>query len=458
MTLAFRNSSLFFFSVTLCLCGSNVFAQETVSFHREIRPILQQKCQGCHQPAKLKGDLLLTSYEGFVKGGASGGSFVAGKPEESTVVKHLKGADDHSLMPEGEAKLPDAQIALFETWIKQGAKDDTPEEFKRTLVTKEPPTYKKPAAVTAMAFSPDGTSLAVAGYREVLLHKPDGTGLQARLVGLSERIESIVFSPDGNTLLVAGGSAGRFGELQFWDWKKEKLARSVMPSFDTVYGAAFSEDGKRVGFGCADNSARIVDVNNGKQLLRVDHHLDWVFGTAITLNGKSIITASRDKTLKLCETDSGALIGALTTLDPTQPSTSFRCLVRRPKADQVLAGGEDGLPRLYTGAVAGGAGGSLVRTFEKIGGRIEALAFSADGKTIAAGGAGNSAKVYGTDDAKVIANLTLPCSVFALAFAPDGKHIAVAGLDGKVRLFTLPEGKMAREFVPVPLTGAPPKP
>lgn len=454
MTLRIRAARLrvfFLFSAPLWLGGSTARAQDSISFHRQIRPILQQRCQGCHQPAKLKGDLLLTSFEGFAKGGKAGPSWVAGKPEQSRVVKHLKGIEDHSQMPEGETKLPDVQIALVESWIKQGAKDDTPEEFKRTLVASGRPTYTRPVAVTALAYTPDGTALAVAGYREVLLHKPDGSERLGRLVGLSERIESIVFSPDGETLLVAGGSAGRFGELQFWDWKKQKLLRSVVPSFDTLYGAAFSADGKQVSFGCADNSARIIDASNGKQLLRVDHHLDWVFGTALTLNGKGIITASRDKTLKFCETDSGALIGNLTTLDPTQPSSSYRQMLRRPKADQVLAGGEDGVPRLFGGAVAGGAGGSLARTFEKLTGRIESLAFSADGKLFAAGGAGGSAKIYETDAGRTVASLTLPGSVFALAFSADGKTLAAAGLDGKVHLFNTADGKPVKDFVPVPI-------
>lgn len=446
-----RRYSAFSLYILCVLCGSNSAAEEPVSFHRQIRPILQQKCQGCHQPAKLKGKLLLTSYEGFAKGGTSGPSWVAGKPNESRVMKHLRGIEDHALMPEGEDKLPDAQIALFSRWIEKGAKDDTPEEFKRTLVTKEPPTYTKPIAITAMAYSPDGTSLAVAGYREVLLHKPDGSGLMDRLVGLSERIESLVFSPDGNTLLVAGGSAGRFGELQFWDWKNRKLIRTVLPSYDTIYGASFSADGKRVAFGCADNSARIIDVATGKQLLRVDHHLDWVFGTALTTTGKHIVTCSRDKTLKVCETDSGALIGNLTTLDPTQPSSSYRCLIRRPNVDQVLVGGLDGVARLFQAEVRGGGGGSLLRTYEKIGGRIEAVAFSFDGKLLAAGGAGGKAKIFGTDGGRTVASITIPGSVFALAFAPSGKELAVAGLDGLVRRFDMTNGKEINGFVPVPV-------
>lgn len=437
------------------LCGcSFVAADEPVSFHRQIRPILQQKCQGCHQPARLKGELLLTSHEGAAKGGASGPMWLAGKPEESRVIKHLKGIDKHALMPQGEEPLPEKQIELFATWIKQGARDDTPEQFKRTLVAQGPPTYTQPVAVTAMAYSPDGTALAVSGYREVFLHKPDGSGLLGRLVGLSERIESIVFSPDGQTLLVAGGSAGRFGELQFWNWQKQTLQRSYLPSFDTVYGAAYSTDGQRISFGCADNSARIIDAKTGKQLLRLDHHLDWVFGSCFSPDGKYLVSASRDRTVKLCDAATGEMICNMTTLDPTQPSSSYRSLIRRPSRDECLAGGEDGIPRLFKVEVRAGAGGNLLRTYEKLPGRVEALAFSADAKLLAAGGTGGLARVSNTDSGQGVANLMVPGAVFALAFQPDGKQIAVAGLDGKIRLFALPDGKFVKEFIPVPLNQA----
>jgi WD40 repeat protein len=428
---------------------------EPVSFHRHIRPILQQKCQGCHQPAKKRAGLLLIGFDDAVKGGEGGPMWAAGKPEESLVIKHLKGAKGFARMPEGEPPLTDEQIGLFENWIKQGARDDTPEQFKKTLVVSGPPTYTGPVTITAMGHSPDGTALAIAGYREVLLHKPDGSGQIGRLVGLSERIESIVFSPDGETLLVAGGSAGRFGELQFWEWKKQRLVRSVVPSFDTVYGASFSSDGKQVSIGCADNSARIIDVATGKQLVRIDHHLDWVFGTALTQDGKYIATASRDQTVKVCESATGAFIGNLTTLDPTQPSSSHRCLVRRPGSDECLTGGQDGVPKLYRVQASGTAGGSQLRRYPKLPGRVEALAFSADGKLLAAGGVGGVVVVYGTDDARQIATLSVPCSIFALSYQRDGKGIAVAGLDGLVRLFSLPDGKLVKEFVPVPLNTAP---
>lgn len=464
-------------------------AEKPVSFHRDLRPILQQKCQGCHQPARRAGELLLTGYEAFAKGGEKGPSWVAGKPEESRVLKHLRAVEGFARMPAGDDPLTAEQIERFSTWISQGAKDDTPATFKRTLASDGPPVYERPAAITALAYSPDGNIMAIAGYREVLLHHADGLvsptgmrplavamiardplsvlpfafaadstlparGLAGRLVGLSERIESLVFSPDGATLLVAGGSPGRFGELQFWDWKKQRLKRSVLPSYDTVYGASFSPDGKRVAFGCADNSARVIEVDSGKQVVRIDHHLDWVFGTAVSPDGKRVVTASRDRTVKMCETDTGTLLGTVTTLDPTQQGGSLRGLVRRPNADQYLVAGEDGAPQLYNGGVV--YNGNLLRNYPaRKKGRIEALAFSPDGAMLAAGGAGGLVRVYATDTSAVVADLSLPAPVFALAFRPGGKQIAVAGLDGVVRVFELPTGKLEREFIPFPLVEKP---
>lgn len=482
----------FFFPAALFLLAVRASAEtpkeKPVSYHAQIRPILQQKCQGCHQPARQKGGLLLTSYDAFATGGDNGSPWVAGKPADSLVMKHLRGAKGLARMPEGEPPLPDEQVERFAAWIRQGGRDDTPPEFKRLLAPAGPPVYHRPVAVTALAYSPDGSTLAVAGYREALLHWADavgntpalaatsiglagtplhglavavladgtkpGHGLIGRLVGLSERIESLVFSPDGQVLLVAGGSAGRFGELQFWDWKKRTLRRSVLPSYDTVYGASFAPDGKRVAFGCADNSARVIDAETGKQLVRIDHHLDWVFGTAISPDGKRVVTASRDRTVKMCEADSATLLGTVTTLDPTQQGGSLRGLVRRPNADQYLVAGEDGAPQLYNGGVV--YNGNLLRNYPaRRKGRIEAMAFSADGAMLAAGGAGGLARVYGTDSAAVVADLTIPGAVFALAFRPGGKQIAVAGLDGVVRVFELPTGKAVREFIPVPLGEVP---
>ena len=51
----------------------------------------------------------------------------------------------------------------------------------------------------------------------MLLHRLDGSGFAARLIGTAERIESVAFSPDGTKLAVVGGLPARRGELQVWD-------------------------------------------------------------------------------------------------------------------------------------------------------------------------------------------------------------------------------------------------
>src|SRR5262245_34362074 len=82
--------------------GADAPKAEPISFHRQLRPILQQKCQGCHQPAKKRAGLLLLSYEDAAKGGDNGPLWMAGKPEQSLLIKSLKGLNDLKQMPEGE--------------------------------------------------------------------------------------------------------------------------------------------------------------------------------------------------------------------------------------------------------------------------------------------------------------------------------------------------------------------
>ena len=110
-------------------------------------------------------------------------------------------------MPFGQDPLPEDQIDLFRNWINQGAKDDTPASARGPQVPTEPPTYAQPPVVTAAAYSPDGKILAVGGYREILLHEADGSKIEARLLGRSDRIHNVAFTPDGKQLVAVGGHA-----------------------------------------------------------------------------------------------------------------------------------------------------------------------------------------------------------------------------------------------------------
>ena len=106
-------------------------AEDAALFESKIRPILVEHCYECHSTdKKQKGNLLLDTKEGTLKGGDTGPALVAGYPAKSLLIQAVKWTDKDLQMPP-KKKLSDAQIADLETWVKAGAPD--PRSGPRTL-------------------------------------------------------------------------------------------------------------------------------------------------------------------------------------------------------------------------------------------------------------------------------------------------------------------------------------
>jgi mono/diheme cytochrome c family protein len=440
--------------IVLLAAGSlgSLWAQKPtaeVSYFREIRPIIQRNCQGCHQPAVKHGGLDLTRFETFTTGGNKGAAFNVGAPQESLVLAYLKGTRQPR-MPLGEPPLSDDQVELFRSWIASGAKDDTPAEARESAPLDKPPVYRLAPVITALAYSPDGALLAVSGYREVLLHKADGSGLVARLVGLSDRIQSLKFSSDGKTLVAAGGTPARFGEVQLWDVDSRKLKHSITLTDETVFGASLSRDGSRVAVGCADNTVRLVDTAAGKEALKISNHENWVLGTVFGVDGKRLVSVGRDQAAKLTDASSGQFIENINAL-----RGELAAVARHPTRDLILIGGAERIPYLYMmdrpASMKIADDSTLVRKFEVQDGAIFALAFSPDGSQIAVAGASDEVPIYRTETGERVATCKGHGGTYAVVFSPDGEHLSTGGFDGKVRTYQVKLGKPEREFVPVPL-------
>src|SRR5262245_32157655 len=109
-----------------------------VSYYKEVRPIFQQNCQGCHQPAKPQGGYVMTSYPDLLKAGDSEqAGVVPGKPQGSLLVKLLGEVQGRAQMPKGKDPLPAPQVKLITDWVAQGAVDDTPMSARAPLVDAE---------------------------------------------------------------------------------------------------------------------------------------------------------------------------------------------------------------------------------------------------------------------------------------------------------------------------------
>src|SRR5262245_9804885 len=101
-------------------------ADEAVLFENKIRPLLAERCYECHSAGKKqKGGLVLDSRTGWEKGGDSGPAILPGRPEESLLIKAVRGTSEDLRMPPEKSggKLNAAQIADLEAWVKRGAYD-----------------------------------------------------------------------------------------------------------------------------------------------------------------------------------------------------------------------------------------------------------------------------------------------------------------------------------------------
>jgi mono/diheme cytochrome c family protein len=117
-------------AITLLLLTVSVHAADTNSaglefFESKIRPVLAESCYSCHsaKSEKLKGGLKLDTRDAVLKGGDSGPALIAGKPDQSLLIKAIRYSDPNLEMPPKGKKLSAEQIADFEKWVAMGAPD-----------------------------------------------------------------------------------------------------------------------------------------------------------------------------------------------------------------------------------------------------------------------------------------------------------------------------------------------
>src|SRR5262249_49278663 len=147
-----------------------------------------------------------------------------------------------------EAKQPKPdEIKLLRAWVAAGARDDTGK-----LQIKIPdikPRGRVAAAVSALAYRPDGKLLAAGGHKEVILINPVSGDVTGKLRARRGRVPARASGGAGRLRGVAGGPAGTAGEVRVYAVAADgrpasKPDRTLAAHKDLVHDLAFSSDQK----------------------------------------------------------------------------------------------------------------------------------------------------------------------------------------------------------------------
>jgi WD40 repeat protein len=476
----------------IALAQNEVEPAKMVSFAKQVRPVLQAKCFGCHQPGHAAGGLDLTQHQNLLAPADSGQpSLVPGAPEKSPIVAVVSTANGQPAMPPSGDPMTTAEQELLQAWIAQGATNDWISPY--VVPTPEnPPVYARVPSVTALDASPVDSLLAVSGTHEVLLVDTNSKMIRHRLIGLSPRIESVRFSPDGSKLAVAGGRPAEFGELQVWDCHSGQLIWSRTVTADVVRGVHWSPDGTKVSVGCNDKSVRAFDTASAQQILFQNVSDDWVHDTVFSADGSHLISVGRDRTCKLTEVATERFVDNITSITPGVLKGGITAVARHPNRDEILIGGADGIPKVYrvhrlTTRVIGDDA-NLIRRFPAQQGGIQAVAISRKGHQLAVGSSHEGrgqiqvysyefdtalppelapllVKVVGTRtpeedkaiedyvtrDVRLITEREVGSGVYAMVFDKDNEHVWYGTAAGTIEQVHVATGEVVWQGSPIPM-------
>ena len=409
--------------------AARVFAASTPEFQRDVFPILQKNCASCHSASVHKSNFVLDSYAELMKGGKHGVVIVPHSAKDSRMVQMLDG-DVGPQMPLEADPLRDADIAIIKSWIDAGAAGPKADEALQPMAAaKTPeihPTVPVVSPVASVQFSPDGSVLAVGGYKAVrLLDAHSGKEL-ATLWGHEDLVRSVAFSPDGKMLAAAGGEPQREGEIKVWDTGTHQLLRTMRGHHDCIYSVAWSPDGKLIASGSYDKLVKLWDPATGKEVRTLQDHIDAVFAVAFSPDGMRLASASQDRTVKIWDVATGKRLYTL-----SDASDGLTGLAFSPAGDQVAAAGYD--KTIYVWKL-GEDDGRLEQSLIADEDGVLAVAWSRDGRIVTASSDGSirfrnsKLELQGMVDRQ-------PDWVDALGLSPDGKHLAAGRYNGTLSVY-----------------------
>jgi hypothetical protein len=433
------------------LAGSpNPSPTQETDYGKQVKPFLARYCLECHNSTSAKSDLNLETPQGIRHGGKRGPVLVPSKPDESRLVLLAEGKIKPA-MPPKKAKQPNPkEVAVLREWVAAGARDDSVESGVRLPDIR--PRTPRAAPVVALSYRPDGKILAAARYKAVVLVDSSSGEVVWELKDLPAKVSALALSPDGSSLAVALSTPGSAGQLQI-----HKIgANSITPTpdkilsghKDAILAVAYSPNGKTVASAGYDRLIKLWDVSTGKEFLTLKDHSDAIYGLAFSPDGSLLASGAADRAVKVWDAATGKRLLTL-----AESTDWVYAVAWSPNGRHLAAAGVDKSIRVWE--VTRHAG-KIVRSVFGHEGPVTRLIYSPDGATIFSLGEDRVVKSW--NSATMLEKHVYDRqsdAVLAMALRADQKQVAVGRYDGALRLLDATTGKV--QFEPLPEKPKPPQ-
>ncbi|MBW4486137.1 MAG: hypothetical protein KME14_26750 [Tildeniella torsiva UHER 1998/13D] len=324
--------------------------------------------------------------------------------------------------------------------------------------------------VLAIAFSPDGTLLAMGIDRQILLWRMADRRQIATLEGHTAWVRRVVFSPDGS--LLASGSLDH--TIRLWDVQTGQCLKTLQGHTSDVQALAFSPDGALLASGSNDHTIRLWDVqtqqcaqtlighdnrilsvifsSDGQALISTSDdqtvrfwHLatstcrqtiatsvNWLLSTALSPNGTTLVTGSDQQTVKFWDVQTGDCLGTLPNYSATVWAVAFS-----PNGQLLATGSDDKTIRLWDVQTR-----QCLKTWQEHTNQVWQVSFSPDGQTLVSGGEDQAVKLWDVASGHCLTTIKSHRNwVAAIAFSPDSRTLASGSKDQQIRLWDVETGR-----------------
>jgi WD40 repeat protein len=275
--------------------------------------------------------------------------------------------------------------------------------------------------VNSVAYSPDGSRIASASWREVKVWDAR-IGLDlATLRGHTNKITSVCYSPDGRQL--ASASADK--TIKLWDAERGTELATLRGHAEQIESVAFSPDGRQLASASWDQTVKLWDARTGAELATLRGHAGRVNAVAYSPDGSRLASGSLDQTVKVWDAHTGTLLATL-----RGHTRWVNAVAYSPDGLGLASGSTDGTVRIWDART--GAERRTLRGHKE----VKSVSYSPDGTRLASASRDKTIKVWDAHTGDDLLTLLGHAEeVSWLAYSPDGYRIASASADKTVKVW-----------------------